>query len=296
MLSLKENKSQDEAFAAAKADKKKSRKDIECFNCKKKGHYKSECWVKGGGDEGGGPKKSKAKDGRDTVNTAGMDSFSKDKARAVIIEANNAPSRGEPYIMQSALTASTASTRSEAELYDSGASRHMSPFQHRFTNLCSIPPCPIIAANNHTFFATGMGNLKINVPNGSSFTCITLKDAFYAPGMTLTVVSIHKIARAGYKVSLEDDGCKIKNKEGKTIGKIPASPNGLYKVDHPITAAAVQEQLDFLTVHQRLGHISANAICFLIRTNAVTGLQSTNLSSSFTCNLCEYAKATHKVI
>ena len=172
----------------------------------------------------------------------------------------------------------------------------MSPFQHCFTNLRSIPPCPIIAANNHTFFATGMGNLKINVPNGSSFTCITLKDTFYAPGITLTVVSIHKIACAGYKVSFEDNGCKIKNKEGKTIGKIPASPNGLYKVVHPITAAAVQEQLDFLTVHQRLGHISADAICSLVHTNAVTGLQSIDLSSSFTCNSCEYAKATCKVI
>jgi hypothetical protein len=33
----KENKSQ-EAFTAAEADKKKSKKDVECFNCKKKGH------------------------------------------------------------------------------------------------------------------------------------------------------------------------------------------------------------------------------------------------------------------
>jgi hypothetical protein len=36
----KENKSQEEAFAAAEADKNKSKRDVECFNCKKKGHYK----------------------------------------------------------------------------------------------------------------------------------------------------------------------------------------------------------------------------------------------------------------
>jgi zinc knuckle protein len=42
----KENKVQDEAFAtAAKADKKAKKENIECFNCKKKGHYQSECWA-----------------------------------------------------------------------------------------------------------------------------------------------------------------------------------------------------------------------------------------------------------
>jgi hypothetical protein len=42
-----------------------SKKKVECHNCHKKGHYKSECWAPGGGKEGQGPKqkgKGKAKD------------------------------------------------------------------------------------------------------------------------------------------------------------------------------------------------------------------------------------------
>jgi hypothetical protein len=39
-------------FAAAEANKSK-RKDVECFDCKREGHYKTECWAKGGDDEGG---------------------------------------------------------------------------------------------------------------------------------------------------------------------------------------------------------------------------------------------------
>ena len=31
-------------------------KDKDCYNCNKKGHIKSECWAKGGGKEGQGPK------------------------------------------------------------------------------------------------------------------------------------------------------------------------------------------------------------------------------------------------
>ena len=299
----KENKSQDEAFAATEAEKTRSKRDIECFNCKRKGHYKSECWAKGGGNEGGGPRRprdgygDKTNDGKDAANAAKEDkSPSEDESWAVIDEIDDAPSQGEPYDTQSALTVYSAPTASETELYDSGASRHMSPFQHRFTNLRSIPPRPITAANNRVFYATGMGDLKINVPNGSSSTRITLKDTLYAPDMSLTVISISKITGAGYTVSFEAKGCKIKNKNGKTIGKIPASANGLYRVDHSITAAAAQEQVDILTVHRRLGHISADAIRSLVRTNAVTGLHLIDPRSTFTCDSCEHAKATRKVI
>jgi hypothetical protein len=123
-----------------------------CFSCK--------CWAKGGGNEGGGPKRSQdqkrqvqAKDGTDIANAAKAGSSSEDESWAVIIKADDAPSQGEPYDMQSALIASSDSalTKSEAELYDSGASRHMSPLQHRFTNLRSIPlvpsPLPTIACS-----------------------------------------------------------------------------------------------------------------------------------------------------
>ena len=40
---------------------KKSKKDIECYNCHKKGHFKSDCWALGGGAEGKGLKKWKGK-------------------------------------------------------------------------------------------------------------------------------------------------------------------------------------------------------------------------------------------
>ena len=39
---------------------KKSNKEIECFNCHKKGHKKVDCWAKGGRKEGQGPR-TKAK-------------------------------------------------------------------------------------------------------------------------------------------------------------------------------------------------------------------------------------------
>ncbi|OBZ69092.1 hypothetical protein A0H81_10760 [Grifola frondosa] len=63
--------SSDTTFSAGdKSSKGKSKRNVECFNCKKKGHYKSDCWVPGGGKEGQGPKgKAKAKEAAATAKT-----------------------------------------------------------------------------------------------------------------------------------------------------------------------------------------------------------------------------------
>ena len=82
-----------------------------------------------------------------------------------------------------------------------------------------------------------IGNFKINVPNGQTAIQITLKDMLYTPDIGLTVILVSKIADAGYRVLFEGKTCKIKDPEGKIVGKIPKSANGLYRVDQPITVA-----------------------------------------------------------
>ena len=49
-------------------------------------------------------------------------------------------------------------------------------------------------------------------------------------------------------------------------------------------------------LHCRLSHISANAIHTLTQANAVTGLHLIDPNANFTCNSCDHAKTTHKVI
>jgi len=150
--------------------------------------------------------------------------------------------------------------------------------------------------DKRTFYAIGTGDMWIEVPNGGASNPILLQDALHAPDIGLTVVSIGRIANAGNSISFEGQECKIQNQKGNIIARIPTSVNGLYKVEHKFVGMTTIEQVNILTLHKRLGHISADTICALVLNNTVTGLQLMNPNTSFTCNSCEYAKATRKPI
>ena len=295
----KDNNKVDEALTAeTEAEKRRNKhRNIECHNCQKKGHYMSECWAKGGRNEGGGPWKPRKNDmGTTDGATATATESPQDESWAAIMDAE---SEGEPYDSTSVLTDGAALTndKPEVKLYDSGTSQHMSPLCHRFTNFHPIPPCPITAADSQVFYAIGAGDLKIDVPNGSSFTSITLRDTLYAPDMGQTIVSISRITAAGHSVTFEGMSCKIVNKAGKVMGDIPLSPNGLYKVEHSLAAAATSEPANILTVHRR-PDTSIDTTRSLIRTNAVTGPHVIDSvpSSPLAYDPCDYAQAICKAI
>ena len=85
----------------------------------------------------------------------------------------------------------------------------------------SIPLCTIKAADKWVFYAVRTRNLKIEVPNGESSTTVLLRDALHTPNMGVTIVSISRITKAGYKVAFEASTCKIKNPSSKVISVIP---------------------------------------------------------------------------
>ncbi|KAG2119814.1 uncharacterized protein F5147DRAFT_527379, partial [Suillus discolor] len=50
------------------------------------------------------------------------------------------------------------------KLYDSGSTRHISPYHDQFETLFDISPKHFAAANKQHFSATGIGELVIKVP------------------------------------------------------------------------------------------------------------------------------------
>lgn len=263
------------------SNSKSKKKNVECHNCHKKGHYKSECWAPGGGKEGEGPKqkgkgKSKKDEKKDEKKESGASAETKGKEKEKEVEAawlamidgsetddeedndknkgsgddefcwsdfeelegpipnipNNTvslfPNGVTPHLDEfdvipndgaysttfdaDILAGSAETRRNEVDLYDSGASQHMSGLRHKFIDLTEIKPIPITAADKRTFQAIAKGKLLIHIPNGDKGTSkVHLLDALYSPSMGVTLVSISKIAKAGSTVVFQGCYCRIYN-------------------------------------------------------------------------------------
>jgi hypothetical protein len=114
----------------------------------------------------------------------------------------------------------------------------------------SIPLRMITAADKHVFYAVRMGDLQVEVPNGNTSMTMLLRDALHAPDMGITIISVSHIAKAGYSVCFKGNSCKIRNPSGDTIGDIPASANGLYKVDCVCMAADPIKCIELAMLHR----------------------------------------------
>ena len=144
-----------------------------CYNCGWSSHWNSDCWEEGGGKasqapKGWKPRGKKTKDNKNknkssvsmNVTTSEKDSAQPDSAWLTVLDPKS-PTTG-------IIDAFVACNGNLSELYDSGASQHLSLCCEHFLNFISIPPKPIRGADNGTFNAIGHGDLPIYLPNGDT--------------------------------------------------------------------------------------------------------------------------------
>ena len=206
---IQSNKPQDEAFVAESQKKKGTkgkRRNVECENCHKTGHTKTECWAKGGGNEGGAPWRKNKKAGEKDKKTGDKTSTATAEDQTPDLEAWAAIDEIEEDDATSRITVMAAQNpkSSHSELYDMGATRHMSPLRKQFTNYREIKARRVVTANEGTFHAIGIGDLKIDVYNGAKSTRVLLKNTLYSPELKNTIVSIGRILEAGYKLGFDE--------------------------------------------------------------------------------------------
>ncbi|KZT22070.1 hypothetical protein NEOLEDRAFT_1024662, partial [Neolentinus lepideus HHB14362 ss-1] len=68
------------------------------------------------------------------------------------------------------------------ELYDSGATCHLSPYRNDFESQRGVsPPKVFTAANQQDFSAVGKGDLVVEVPNGVDPSKLHLTEVLYSP-------------------------------------------------------------------------------------------------------------------
>ena len=355
-----------------------SKKNVECYNCGKKGHVKKDCWAEGGGKAGQGPKqkgkgkgkgKEKEKEGKEKETAAATKETKEEKPKdeeawMVMIddcgsecnssddasgdfdidildeiisedacssfeeldELTDSPSTldffdiSEPsdgnvldagaYLIDDEVACTSFDAASlagagmrgtEVDLYDSGATRHMSGFRYKFLDFVPIDPVPIITADKRSFEATGKGNMYVYLPNKNQPNSrILLKDVLYASAMGITLVSISRIAGAGSTVVFTGNICRIYTKNREVVGEIKVK-GGLYRVfgsDSKTVAhaASVKEPMSINELHRRLGHVSHDRARLLVKKGLVKGIELEEDGDVVICESCEWAKGQRKAV
>jgi hypothetical protein len=163
------------------------------------------------------------------------------------------PNDAAAYVSTGAAHANNTCT----ELYDSGMTQHISPYRDMFETFMEIPLKVFNTANQQKFDTIGQGEMVIEVLNGMDASKLTLTKVLYSPRVGYTLVSIGHLDECGYSATFEGGQCSIRGGDGKTIGHIPKSGKGLYKVVHEDGKSlfAAMEKLTVIELHRHMGHI-----------------------------------------
>ena len=149
-----------------------------------------------------------------------------------------------------------------------------------------------MAADGRVFKALGVGNIKVKLPNSQQTTTVTLKDAFYAPSIHYTLISLSRITKAGLEVSFTGPWCTIIAKNKWVITQIPET-KGLYHLSNSTrsseTAHMALVTMGIDELHRKMGHISPTSIQRVVRTGRVTGVKLDDTKPTF-CTSCVKAK------
>ena len=113
-------------------------------------------------------------------------------------------------VVAATISAADANSGVQVEMYDSGATHHISPFKDDFKSYLPLtPPILLNAANQQRFQAIGSGSVLIQVPNGGVENELLLQGALYAPFVAYTLVSLGTLDAEGYQMTIGDGKLEI---------------------------------------------------------------------------------------
>ena len=156
-----------------KTEKSSSLTKEECNNCRRPGHTTNDCFSKGGGEEAEALWKKKKE---------------KKPEVAMVAVANNKENDLFAFTCTSHFSDVAESSNLPKSKYgtclDSRASNDCSPDWTKFSNYCEVNR-DITTADGQTLKVVGMGDLHLDLPNGSKQMQAVFKDAVHAPKMHL---------------------------------------------------------------------------------------------------------------
>ena len=258
-----------DAFVSKSRDKRKDKKDVECYNCGKKGHFKAEC-----------RSASKNEDHRRNGSTGSKPHgpFQKKKGKGLM--ARDIPEKEGEWVA------------------DSGASFHMTQDEAIITSYKKLEtPKKIYIADGGMLEAVGVGQVTCRAHDGDSWYETTVHDVHHVPKLgTTNLFSQRSTAKRGYTVKHDDKTLWIKDADTKEVilvGDCRRS-DGLFvlRLETIKAKASTAKAANLKVWHKRLGHTGKQKILQMERQDAANGLEIGDKSDDFQCFDCNTGRMT----
>ena len=260
--------------------------ELECFNCHKKGHMKTECWGKGGGREGQGPRGRKRRDHAH-------------QAREVT-EQSSGTNLNDVTFIASVLSAVDLGISKSDWILDSGTTSHICPIRDAFSGYVPLKGMTIEGVGGKPVPVEGRGDVSVEFTVNGKTIRHKLKETLHVPDAPNCLYSVSRLDEGGGGTLFKSGECYLKDGKGLVIG-LGTKKNRLYVLKARTSAPATTAMLSSPSkpswdqLHQRFGHISISSLQRLDREHLVTGFavdpSSTTTSS---CDACIQGKMTHR--
>ncbi|TYK19154.1 gag-pol polyprotein [Cucumis melo var. makuwa] len=176
--------------------------------------------------------------------------------------------------------------KDDAWYFDSGCSRHMTGNRSYFTNLNDC-------VTRHVTLGDGAKGKIIAKGNIDKGDLPRLNDVRYVDGLKANLISISQLCDQGYKVSFDDIGYVVMNKENQICmsGKRQADNCYHWNSNMSDTCQLIRSDQTWLW-HRKLGHVSMRGLEKIIKNKAVVGIPDLDVNGNFFCGDCQIGKQT----
>lgn len=259
--------------------------NIECHNCRKKGHMARDCWSKGGGKEGQGPRRKGGQGG------------SKNRAH----QANVNDDLGDIAYNVSATAVGAPGEFSKNDwLLDCGSTSHICTNRDAFIEYSPLRNATIDGYGPVPTTAAGRGTVELTFNVNGQQRKHTLRDVLHAPDGPNCLLSVSRFDVGGGRAVIQQGKCTLHNKDDVIVG-MGSLKNRLYLLDAKMTTLdrnktnLVTQKRSWDMWHKLYGHVSISAIETLKRQGMVDGLIIDETTSpSRSCESCIQAKQAHR--
>ena len=268
-------KSGELALSVTKDKGKSKNNKKKCSNCLHTGH--TSVYQPGGGKEGQAPWQQKdrdgAKDGSKSASTATKSQINANSSQRKSTSSEGsyafAVAHGQPkYALNT--------NKAPIALVDTAATAHFCPDREKFVSYRKINADDVYMANGNPVDAIAVGDVKLQLPNGSQSTEVTMRNVFHVPSMTTTLISVGHLDKAGYLAHFGRGKYQIEAPDGTIIADLPLT-HGLYTMHAKVSRSDGESgpvvKRSLVDAHRLLGHIHYQAIRDGIRGGYITGIE-----------------------